>query len=62
MPNRFDAYLRALRQTPQGDHTEHTGRTALETLLNTFADKKIKVQHEPKRVAGAGAPDFKITR
>lgn len=61
MPDRFDAYLRALRRTPQADHTEHTGRTALETLLNTFAAKNVTVQHEPKRVAGTGAPDFKIT-
>ncbi|MEQ1888311.1 MAG: type ISP restriction/modification enzyme, partial [Alphaproteobacteria bacterium] len=61
MPDRFDAYLRALRKTPQADHTEHTGRTALETLLNTFAAKNVTVQHEPKRVAGKGAPDFKIT-
>lgn len=60
----FDKYLLGLRRTPLDEHTEHTGRAALETLLNAFAaraGKDIRVQHEPKRVPGKGAPDFKIT-
>ena len=66
MASPFDAYLRKLRETPLGEHTEHTGRSALEGLLNEFAAeagaKGTAVQHEPKRVADKGAPDFKIKR
>lgn len=62
----FDTYLRKLRQTPLDEHTEHTGRAALEELLNAFAAAagggKIVIQHEPKRVADKGAPDFKVRR
>lgn len=61
----FDAYLRKLREVPLSEHTEHTGRSALETLLNHFASEagqRIIVQHEPKREADKGAPDFKIMR
>ena len=62
----FDYYLQALRETPLNEHTEHTGRTALETLLKTIgadnASGKTTVQQEPKRVADKGAPDFKISR
>lgn len=62
MAFKFDPYLLKLRETPVDEHTEHTGRSALETLLNEFAaaSKHIKVQHEPQRLAGFGAPDFKI--
>jgi hypothetical protein len=63
MTGRFDAYLLGLRQTPLAEHTEHTGRSALERLLEDFAAKAgtgIEVQHEPKRQKGFGAPDFKI--
>lgn len=58
----FDAYLRKLRATPPAEHTEYTGRAALEELLNAFATAKTKIQHEPKKVSGRGAPDFKVTR
>lgn len=62
----FETYLRKLCQTPLSEHTEHTGRAALEELLNTSASAngagKIVVQHEPKKVAEKGAPDFKIRR
>jgi type I restriction-modification system DNA methylase subunit len=64
MSDRFDIYLKALRETPLDEHTEHTGRSALEALLNTFAKEDLKagisVQHEPKREQDRGAPDFKI--
>jgi hypothetical protein len=60
----FDAYLRKLCETPLEEHTEHTGRSALEALLNQFAAEAeregVSVQHEPKREADKGAPDFKI--
>jgi hypothetical protein len=66
MADNFDAYLRKLRQTPLGEQTEHTGRSALEGLLNEFATAtaggKATVQHEPKKVADKGAPDFRIKR
>lgn len=66
MVNDFETYLRLLRQTPLDDHTEHTGRAALEGLLNAFAARsassRTTVQHEPKRVAEKGAPDFKVMR
>jgi predicted helicase len=66
MDKPFDAYLRSLRKTPLEDHTELTGRAALESLLNAVAakaaDKDTAVQHEPKREALKGAPDFKVTR
>jgi len=59
----FDRYLLALRKTPVGEKTEHTDRGALQNLLQEIADADdsgITVQHEPKRVADKGAPDFKI--
>lgn len=62
----FDPYLRKLREIPLSEHTEHTGRSALETLLNQFttetAARGATIQHEPKRESDKGAPDFKIKR
>ena len=59
MTDAFQAYLQKLRETPLDQHTEFTGRAALEALLNAFAAGApvhgIGVQHETKRVAGAGA-------
>jgi hypothetical protein len=66
MDNRFDTYLKALAAAYREGGTEHTGRTALENLLNTFkADAlqpRIQVQHEAGREGDKGAPDFKIKR
>jgi hypothetical protein len=62
--NVFDRYLLALRKTKIDEKTEHTDRAALQELLQVFADEsanRTTVQHEPKRVADKGAPDFKIT-
>ena len=45
------------------DKTEHTDRGALEALLNAFAENaegRPKVQHEPKRASGKGAPTLPI--
>jgi hypothetical protein len=61
MINKFDSYLRTLRETPLDQHTEHTGRASLQSLLNGFAAGRAAIQHEPKRQNGS-APDFKITR
>jgi hypothetical protein len=59
----FDSYLLKLKNTAVKEQTEHTSRAALEGLLQEFATKGkgIKVQHEPRRVADKGAPDFRIT-
>ncbi len=61
----FDRYLLALRKTAVEEKTEHTDRAALQLLLQDLADKaqrSVKVQHEPKRVANKGAPDFKVSK
>jgi hypothetical protein len=60
----FEGYVARLRETANDDQTEHTSRAALENLLNAFAAKgrNIKVQHEPRRVEGKGAPDFRISQ
>jgi len=63
--NIFNRYLLALRKTPIDEKTEHTDRAALQNLLQAIAnegDSGIAVQHEPKRIAEKGAPDFKITK
>jgi Type ISP C-terminal specificity domain/N-6 DNA Methylase len=66
MDNRFDTYLKALAAGYREGGTEHTGRTALENLLNAFkanaAHPRIQVQHEGGREGDKGAPDFKIKR
>jgi hypothetical protein len=61
----FETYLAALRRKPITEKTEHTDRGALEALLAAFAaeaEGRPEVQHEPRRVAGKGAPDFKVVR
>ena len=65
MADMFDAYLHKLRQTPLGEQTaEPTGRYRVGSLLNECAaaagHAARLIQHEPKRVAEKGAPDFKI--
>ena len=65
MSSLFSPYLTQLRATPLEQHTELTGRSALEGLLARFASKshhRINVQHEPKREEQRGAPDFKVTK
>jgi Type ISP C-terminal specificity domain/N-6 DNA Methylase len=66
MPTPFDSYLRKLCEIPLSEQTEHTGRSAIEALLNQLAPQtggqRITIQHEPKREAGKGAPDFKVMR
>lgn len=61
----FDRYILDLRKTRIDDKTEHTDRAALQALLQAVADTSnpgVSVQHEPKRVAEKGAPDFKVTK
>jgi hypothetical protein len=55
----------ACAKHPVDEKTEHTDRAALQSLLQTVADvgaSGIGVHHEPKRVVGKGAPDFKVTK
>lgn len=62
----FATYLLALRQTAVDQQTEHTGRAALQRLLeaarDAFGHAGTVVQHEPKRHEDKGSPDFKIGR
>jgi predicted helicase len=59
--NAFAEYIREIRKNlEKGDSTEHTHRTALETLLEACG-KDIDATNEPRRIA-CGAPDFNITR
>ena len=37
----FESYLKALNETPLDDHTEHTGRAALESLLRAVASTNL---------------------
>jgi len=60
MDDHFLRFLTKLREVPANDQTEHTSRAALETLLGAVAPKGARIHHEPKRVTGVGAPDFKI--
>jgi len=56
--------LHLLRQD-RDDKTEHSDRGALLTLLNAAADDAgpgIRIIHEAKKVAGSGAPDFKVMK
>lgn len=61
----FENYLLALRKSSIDEKTEYTDRAALQILLQAVADeggKGVVVHHEPKRVAGKGAPDYKIMK
>ena len=64
MTGPFAAYFRAIARLDVAEATEHTLRSALETLLAALAadaGTDLHVIHEPKRdAAGLGAPDFKI--
>ncbi|WP_374372315.1 type ISP restriction/modification enzyme [Dongia sp.] len=65
MKSIFERYLTALRKTALDSKTEHTDRSALEALLGEFASLSgpgVAVQHEPKRIAAKGAPDFKVSK
>jgi hypothetical protein len=63
--NTFDRYILALRKMPVDEKTEHMDRAALQSLLQAIAGddaNRIAIQHEPKRVADKGAPDFKVSK
>jgi len=48
------------RRLATGDATEHTHRSALETMVESLAEG-ITVTNEPKRIE-CGAPDFVIRK
>ena len=64
MKDVLENYLRSLRQD-RDKKNELSDRAALEALLNAAAraaDPGIHIIHEAKKVAGSGAPDFKVMK
>ena len=60
-PHAIRSYLRVLRANlAAGNATEHTHRSALETLLES-AVTSVKATNEPKHIE-CGAPDFAVSR
>ncbi len=63
----FQEYFNTIKELYASgeESSEHTYRSALETLLNAFIEKytgrKLTVRHEPVRQGNAGRPDFKIS-
>ncbi|MDP3148630.1 MAG: type ISP restriction/modification enzyme [Ignavibacteria bacterium] len=57
----FEKYFKSLQSQKISDITEHSHRSALKTLVESFVGAKVKVLHEPKREGKFGSPDFKIT-
>lgn len=57
----FDNYLKSLQSHNIDDITEHSQRLALQSLLESITDSKVKILHEPKREGKFGSPDFKVT-
>ena len=63
-PDALVNYFRALARhygPLVAETTEHSGRTALENLLNALKPAGVTVVQEPGRQGVFGAPDFKIT-
>ncbi|MBD3338864.1 MAG: N-6 DNA methylase [Candidatus Lokiarchaeota archaeon] len=61
----FKQYFKALQSFRISEITEHTHRSHLQDLLTSISkeiDKKITIQHEPKREKEFGAPDFKVSK
>jgi hypothetical protein len=56
----FSTYLGSLRETHLDEKTEHTDRDAIKNLLKTLAPTGLTIVPEPRKVAGKGAPDFKV--
>ncbi|MDQ6703771.1 MAG: N-6 DNA methylase [Pseudomonadota bacterium] len=64
MKDVFEKYLLLLRQD-RDDKTEHSDRSALETLLNKAAEDAgpgIRIIHEAKKARDFGGPDFKVMK
>jgi len=59
----FTQYIKELQSVPFDELTEHSKRSALETILREAVNNtnsNINVLHEPKRKENYGSPDFKI--
>ena len=63
----FQSYFNNIQKDYLADSesSEHTFRTYLQVLLNTFLKEKVNrdlnIKHEPKNQLGIGRPDFKVT-
>ncbi len=60
----FKEYFEKIKSVPLEQITEHSHRSALQSLLDTIAkntNDNIEILHEPKRKGKFGAPDFKIS-
>ncbi len=55
-------YFNSLFAAYKDGGTEHSGRTALENLLNELKPQNVQIKHEPGRQGNKGAPDYKIMR
>jgi len=62
MRKHYKEYFKQIKKIGT-EGTEHTYRTHFENLLNQVKlNKNIKITHEPKRIKGFGAPDFRIEK
>ncbi len=60
----FQNYIKELQKHKISEITEHSHRTALQNLLNSYIEEiqqKTNILHEPKRQGKNGSPDFMIT-
>ncbi len=55
-------YFNSLFAAYKDGGTEHSGRTALENLLNELKPQNVQIKHEPGRQGNKGAPDYKVMR
>jgi len=62
MQQQLQNYLNSLHTNDCFNQTEHTGRTHLQNLLQSFCPQNLLITHEAKRSKhGFGAPDFSIS-
>jgi len=60
----FQNYIKELQKHKVSEITEHSHRTSLQNLLNSFVveiEQKTSILHEPRRQGKNGSPDFMIT-
>jgi len=60
----FQNYIKDLQKQKISDITEHSHRTPLQNLFNSFVEEirqKTNILHEPRRQGKNGSPDFMIT-
>ncbi len=62
--NIFQNYITELQKHKISEITEHSHRTCLQNLLNSFVEEiqqRTTILHEPRRQGKNGSPDFMIT-